>query len=517
MLRQLAVFALFATTLATGYSQEEINGIGEPVSGQDNSSAPRSGRIQSLGVSSYTHGDPTAYEQLMLELINRARANPGAEVTRLGMNNLNQGISAGAITNTPKQPLAFHQAIIAAARDHSQWMLDTDTFDHTGANGSDAKDRMTAAGFPFVAPWGYGENLAYSGTGQNSTFDPTNYTYKLHEQLFKSTTGHRQNMMNASFDQVGVGILQGLFKQGLINYNTWMGTIDFGVTNGSPSPEGPFLVGVAYRDNNANNFYDPGEGIGGATVTLMPGDTTTTTSSSGGYAIPLGTTSGSVFVTFSGAAVGTSVTVPALVSPGTSAKADLVLTGTAVPPSQTKIIGLSGNLNFGSLVAGGSATRTLTISNSGKAPLVITGISHSDGAFTGNFAGTIAAGRKKNVTITFRPTAIQTYSGTLSVASNATSGTPTAAETGIGTAAPIAATPVISPAGGTFTKNIRVRITSATPRATIRYTLDGSEPTASSPKAPRNINLKYTATIKAKAFAAGHTESPSAEASFTKL
>ena len=47
---------------------------------------------------------PTDYEQYMIELINRARANPGAEAARIGVD-LNEGIPAGTITTDPKQPL----------------------------------------------------------------------------------------------------------------------------------------------------------------------------------------------------------------------------------------------------------------------------------------------------------------------------------------------------------------------------------------------------------------------------
>src|SRR5438552_15691489 len=76
----------------------------------------------------YSHGDPTAEEQLMLELVNRARANPAAEAARLGID-LNEGLEANTISAEPKQPLAFNPQLIQAARGHSQWMLDHDTFD----------------------------------------------------------------------------------------------------------------------------------------------------------------------------------------------------------------------------------------------------------------------------------------------------------------------------------------------------------------------------------------------------
>ena len=45
---------------------------------------------------------------------------------------------------------------------------------------------------------------------------------------------------------------------------------------------------------------------------------------------------------------------------------------------------------------------------------------------------------------------------------------------------PAAGTPAISPAGGAFTGSTTVQLTTSTPAAEIRYTLDGSEPAAGS-------------------------------------
>src|SRR5688500_18814084 len=84
---------------------------------------------------------PTNNEQYLVELINRARANPTAEATRLGIA-LNEGVSAGeTISTTAKQPLAINPNITDAARKHSQWMIDTDSFSHTGQGGSSVKTR----------------------------------------------------------------------------------------------------------------------------------------------------------------------------------------------------------------------------------------------------------------------------------------------------------------------------------------------------------------------------------------
>ena len=102
---------------------------------------------------------PSAYEQYMLELMNHARSNPGAEAARLGIG-LNDGVAAGTLSGAPEQPLAFNPQLIDAAQQHSAWMLATDTFSHTGANGSSPGDRMNAAGYGFNGAWGWGENIA---------------------------------------------------------------------------------------------------------------------------------------------------------------------------------------------------------------------------------------------------------------------------------------------------------------------------------------------------------------------
>lgn len=47
----------------------------------------------------------TAHEQYMIELINRARADPLAEAQKYGIG-LNDFLAPGTITSAPKQPLA---------------------------------------------------------------------------------------------------------------------------------------------------------------------------------------------------------------------------------------------------------------------------------------------------------------------------------------------------------------------------------------------------------------------------
>lgn len=77
------------------------------------------------------------------------------------------------------------------------------------------------------------------------------------------------------------------------------------------------------------------------------------------------------------------------------------------------------------------------------------------------------------------------------------------------------ATPVLSPAGGTYTASQSVTITCSTAGSTIRYTLNGSEPTAASTAYTGAITIAATTTVKAKAFASGMTDSQTASATYT--
>ena len=88
----------------------------------------------------------------------------------------------------------------------------------------------------------------------------------------------------------------------------------------------------------------------------------------------------------------------------------------------TRIIALSGNLNFSPVLVGSSAQQTLTIRNNGNSDLTVFQISYPD-AFTGNWSGgVIPAGGKQDVTITFTPTEIFAYFDLINIDSDATEG-----------------------------------------------------------------------------------------------
>ena len=103
-----------------------------------------------------------------------------------------------------------------------------------------------------------------------------------------------------------------------------------------------------------------------------------------------------------------------------------------IPAAAAPAIALSGHLAFGNVTVGQTATRTLTISNSGNAPLNVSSISYPAG-FSGNWSsGSIAAGASQDINVTFTPAAAQSYSGNITVNSDANSGTNTISASGIG-------------------------------------------------------------------------------------
>lgn len=259
----------------------------------------------------------------MLELVNRARANPATEAARLGLD-LNEGLPPGTISPDPKPPLAFHPLLIAAARAHSDWMLAHDIFSHDGVDGSNPGDRMSAAGYVFSGSWAWGENIAWKGTTGSPNLNQ--FTVDEHEGLFRSP-GHRENLMNADFDEVGIGVRSGVFTvtndtTGLtVNYNAVMTTQNFARSASTP---GPLVLGVVYRDTDGDGFYTPGEGLAGVTVQPAAGNYYAVTSTSGGFTFPAPATAGSLTVTFSGPGLAVPVSRSVTLSP-VNVKVDLNL------------------------------------------------------------------------------------------------------------------------------------------------------------------------------------------------
>ncbi|MFD3531876.1 CAP domain-containing protein [Streptomyces sp. NPDC058664] len=89
-------------------------------------------------------------------------------------------------------PLSANATLTRAAQGHSDDMAARDFFDHTDPDGDGPGERVTAAGYPWST---YGENIAM---GQSTP-----------EQVMESwmnSPGHRANILNCDFKEIGVGI-----------------------------------------------------------------------------------------------------------------------------------------------------------------------------------------------------------------------------------------------------------------------------------------------------------------------
>ncbi len=339
----------------------------------------------------YSIGDPTDDEQLYLELINRARANPAAEGWRLAHLNepnvlaaINQfQVDLEVMTNEFNallvgQPLAFNSKLILTARNHSQVMFDKDDQQHEFSDELTIPVRISNAGYNFAE---LGENIfAYS---KNTVHGHAGFQIDWGTDSTGSTNGmqklrgHRTTIHKTVFREVGVGILNG----SKTFVGTQLVTQDFGVQQGAT----PLITGVVYHDLNSNQFYDVGEGLGGVVVEVSGASFYAITAASGGYTVPVAG-NGNYTVTFT-AANGGSFTTNVTVAGGLNLKVDWrpvfqapVLSGPTKP-----INGFAMNYAF---------TTPVGITNYAWQVLALSPVTFSDTADVGliNFNVTTSAG-----------------------------------------------------------------------------------------------------------------------------
>ncbi|MFC8132330.1 sigma-70 family RNA polymerase sigma factor [Streptomyces sp. NPDC057302] len=92
-------------------------------------------------------------------------------------------------------PLTLNSKLGDAAQGHSDDMAERDFFDHTNPDGKDPGDRVTAAGYKWST---YGENIAAGQRTPAAVMDS-----------WMNSSGHRANILNCSFKEIGIGYRQG--------------------------------------------------------------------------------------------------------------------------------------------------------------------------------------------------------------------------------------------------------------------------------------------------------------------
>jgi len=296
----------------------------------------------------YSIGQPSEWEQWLLEYANRARVDGIAEANRLAgdatlANVYSQfGIDpanivsqytvsvANGFLDRNAQPLAFHWALQQAARLHSQDMLSNVFQGHDSSNNPPAPFQPGFSPTQRAASLGYNGGVAenvyafassvpfahasFAVNWGGETPGAPGYNPAFAGQGMQNPAGHRRNLHNGNYNEAGFAVVIG--------------------TNGSVGPQVvtqklsnsgvPLITGVAYVDQDNNDFYSPGEGRGGIRVEVQGAAFHAITSTSGGYAVPV-SGDGTYLVTFSGEGIETWST-EVVVANRSNVKVDYVLT-----------------------------------------------------------------------------------------------------------------------------------------------------------------------------------------------
>ena len=279
-------------------------------------------------------------EQLMLEMLNRLRWNPAAELHVMANIDLGPPATWGLTrssdpavhsalvffdvdadtlasqwaTLTPRvAPLAWNNNLHNAAAGHNQFVIEYDRQSHQLPGEPDLGQRLRDAGYNFITGaenvYAYADSVFYGHAGFAIDWGPG-------PGGIQDPAGHRVNMMNPGFREVGIAIAPESVPETQVG--PLVITQDFGRRSGNA-----FLTGVLYDETEgaADYFYTPGEGLGAVNVqAFTAGSATlrgsTTSTASGGYNLQIA--AGTYDLKFSGGELGNQVITYRNVAVGTS-------------------------------------------------------------------------------------------------------------------------------------------------------------------------------------------------------
>ncbi len=264
----------------------------------------RFGSLETLEPRMLLSINPTGVEQLTLELINRFREDPQADLSRMvssfasparsddpdidlalrffRVNGFTLAQQFSSVSAAP--PLAFNAALNDAAKDHSRLLRTNDSQSHQEPGEPSLGARVTNAGYNNWTNLGenvysFADSLWHGHAGFVIDWGNT-------ASGIQDPPGHRNTLLNSVYKEVGIGIVRDT------DPNTSVGeyiiTQDFGNRS---SLNQAYLLGVVYDDTDNDEFYSVGEGFNNLTVTARgldgQGTFQTQTFSSGGYQINL--------------------------------------------------------------------------------------------------------------------------------------------------------------------------------------------------------------------------------------
>ena len=290
---------------------------------------------------------PSAAEQQMMWLMNRARRSPAAEgiwLAHLRQSNVQSAMNYfrvqrdvlmsefAALAATP--PAAFDMRLYLAASNHSAYLISIDGQTHDGQ-----LQRVNDQGFHWSS-WGgsvfsYSEDAVYGHAGFNVDWGPGDGTG------MQPGRGHRVSLMG-NRSNVGIACVEENNPETevgplvtTINYCTAQTTY----TN----HYNRFIVGTVWSDSNTNDLYEAGEGRGNVTVMPDRGSYYAVTGSAGGYAIPV--SAATYTLTFSGGGLPSNI-VKSVTVGSVSALVDLNLSASTMGVLASATLAADGATTF---------------------------------------------------------------------------------------------------------------------------------------------------------------------------
>lgn len=230
------------------------------------------------------HGDPSGEEQGIIELAQRARKDPNAEVARL---NARYGLSLNFSSYPARPPLSPNQFLSQAAAAHVNDMITRGFYGHVNPDGVNANGRILATPYALNPFFGTNPTINLTENLGMGTGNPPGNTLKT-PQGVHDTFMIDQGVQGAKHRALLLGAGQfAVYREIGISYRH-QGNSDYIVQEVAYSAtDRPFIVGVAYDDRDGDGVCRSGEGTPGVPVVLSHASgfsVSTTTRSAGGYA-----------------------------------------------------------------------------------------------------------------------------------------------------------------------------------------------------------------------------------------
>src|SRR3954466_2110193 len=236
---------------------------------------------------------PSAREQQMLELINRLRLHPAAELPLILQSKDSEVQNALSFFKvdvntlkaqwaglTPVAPLAWNDALAKSAFAHTRQMLAFDQQSHQLPGEAPLLSRAQSAGDQKASLVGANVFALPPSVEHAQAGFAVDWGDGPHG--LQSPAGHRDNLMAGVFNEVGLSVQD---TQAGKSVGPLLVTQDFGARR----DQLPFLLGVVFEDKNRDNAYTPGEGIANATIVASgkAGTFTVGSAAAGGYQMQL--------------------------------------------------------------------------------------------------------------------------------------------------------------------------------------------------------------------------------------